>query len=104
MFDSEAIRAQFPITQQCFRVVGQDQPQPLIYMDHGASTHPPTPVLDAYRDFLERSYSNVHRGRHYLSQIATDHFEHVYSDIRSFIGGTDGGNTVILLSNTTQAL
>ena len=65
MFDIGAIRAQFPITHQRFRVHGSDEPQPLIYMDHGASTHPPRPVLDAYRDFLERSYSNVHRGRHF---------------------------------------
>jgi selenocysteine lyase/cysteine desulfurase len=98
------IREQFPITRQRFRVVGRDEPQPLIYMDHGASTHPPSPVLEAYKDFLEHSYSNVHRGRHFLSQIATLNFEHVYSDIRTFIGGGDLRNTVILLSNTTQAL
>ncbi len=104
MTDFARIREQFPITRQRFRVVGRDEPQPLIYLDHGASTHPPSPVLDAYKDFLEHSYSNVHRGRHFLSQIATDNFEHVYDDIRTFIGGSDTRNTVILLSNTTQAL
>ena len=57
-------------------------------MDHGASTHPPTPVLDTYQDFLERSYANVHRGRHYLSEMATDRFEHVSDDILRFIGAT----------------
>ena len=104
MTDFARIREQFPITRQRFRIVGQDEPQPLIYLDHGATTHPPSPVLDAYKDFLEHSYSNVHRGRHFLSQIATDNFEHVYSDIRTFIGGSEACNTVILLSNTTQAL
>lgn len=104
MVDFAQIREQFPITRQRFRVVGRAEPQPLIYMDHGATTHPPAAVLDAYRDFLEHSYSNVHRGRHFLSQIATDNFEHVYGDILRFIGAAHERNTVILLSNTTQAL
>jgi cysteine desulfurase/selenocysteine lyase len=104
MLDIQKVRALFPITRQRFKVVGSAEPEPLIYLDHGATTHPPTPVLDAYRDFLERSYSNVHRGSHFLSQIATENFEHVYSDILDFLSAEPAGNTVILLSNTTQAL
>ena len=73
-------------------------------MDHGASTHPPSPVLDTYKDFLEHSYANVHRGRHYLSEMATDRFEHVSDDIFRFIHASRAGNTVILCGNTTQAL
>jgi len=104
MFDLRAVRAQFPIVHQRFRVEGREEPQPLVYLDHGASTHPPAPVLDAYRDFLEHSYSNVHRGRHYLSEIATEHFEHVYTEIGRFLGAKGDASTVVLLSNTTQAL
>ena len=97
MLDIRRIREQFPITRQRFQVLGQAEPKPLIYMDHGASTHPPTPVLDTYKDFLEHSYANVHRGRHYLSEMATDRFEHVSDDIFRFIHGSRAGNTVILL-------
>ena len=97
MLDIRRIRDQFPITRQRFQVLGQAEPKPLIYMDHGASTHPPTPVLDTYKDFLEHSYANVHRGRHYLSEMATDRFEHVSDDIFRFIHGSRSGNTVILL-------
>ena len=104
MLDVKKIREQFPITRQRFSVLGSAEPKPLIYMDHGASTHPPTPVLDTYKDFLECSYANVHRGRHYLSEMATDRFEHVSDDIYRFIGGSRAGNNVILCSNTTQAL
>jgi selenocysteine lyase/cysteine desulfurase len=104
MFDVRRIREQFPITRQRFEVLGLMEPKPLIYMDHGASTHPPRPVLETYKDFLEHSYANVHRGRHYLSQMATDRFEHVSDDILRFIGGTRDRNTVILCGNTTQAL
>ena len=74
MLDIRRIREQFPITRQRFKVLGSDEPRPLVYLDHGASTHPPTPVLETYKEFLESSYANVHRGRHYLSEIATDRF------------------------------
>jgi cysteine desulfurase/selenocysteine lyase len=104
MLDLAKIRGQFPITRQRFSVLGSKDPRPLIYMDHGASTHPPTPVLETYKEFLECSYANVHRGRHYLSEMATDRFEHVSDDIFRFIKGARAGNTVILCGNTTQAL
>jgi selenocysteine lyase/cysteine desulfurase len=104
MLDIQRIREQFPITRQRFQVLGQAEPKPLIYLDHGASTHPPSPVFETYKDFLEHSYANVHRGRHYLSEMATDRFEHVSDDIFRFIHGSRSGNTVILCSNTTQAL
>ena len=104
MLDVDRIRQRFPITRQRFSVLGTDEPRPLIYMDHGASTHPPTPVLDTYKDFLEKSYANVHRGHHYLSEMATDRFEHVSEDILRFIGAEPDRGTVILCGNTTQAL
>ncbi len=104
MLDMQTIREQFPITRQRFQVLGGSDPKPLIYMDHGASTHPPRAVLETYKDFLECSYANVHRGRHYLSEMATDRFENVSEDIYRFIKGGRDGNCVILCSNTTQAL
>jgi cysteine desulfurase/selenocysteine lyase len=104
LLDIEAIRRQFPITAQRFPVLGSEELQPLVYLDHGASTHPPSPVLEAYKDFLEHSYANVHRGRHYLSEIATDRFEHVADDVLRFIGAEADDHSVILCGNTTQAL
>ena len=104
MFDLKAIRALFPITRQKFPVYGSSEPVPVIYFDHGASTHPPQPVLDAYMQFLEHSYSNVHRGQHYLSQISTTLFEEVSEEVMSFIGAETKGNCVVLASNTTHAL
>src|SRR5437763_46374 len=102
--DVEAIRAQFPIVAQKFRVRGHADPQPLIYFDHAASTHPPLPVLQTLRDFLDHSYANVHRGHHFLSQSATEHFEHVSEEVLAFIGAESEANTVVLTGNTTQAL
>lgn len=104
MLDVRAIREQFPITRLRLPVLGKEEPQPLVYLDHGASTHPPAVVLETYKDFLEHSYANVHRGRHYLSQVATDRFEHVSQDILRFVGASAEGQAVILCGNTTQAL
>ncbi len=104
MLDIQGIRSQFPITEQRFQVLGASQPKQLIYLDHGASTHPPRPVLETYKDFLEHSYANVHRGQHHLSQLATDRFEHVSDDILRFIGAESDRAALILLGNTTQAL
>jgi cysteine desulfurase/selenocysteine lyase len=102
--DIQSVRNLFAITGQRVRVMGRQQPQPLIYLDHGASTHPPRPVVDAYCDFLETSYSNVHRGRYRLSQTATERFEGVREDICRFISARGDESTVILLGNTSQAL
>jgi cysteine desulfurase/selenocysteine lyase len=104
MLDIQGIRSQFPITEQRFQVLGASQPKQLIYLDHGASTHPPRPVLETYKDFLEHSYANVHRGQHHLSQLASDRFEHVSDDILRFIGAEADRAALILLGNTTQAL
>ncbi len=104
MLDIQGIRSQFPITDERFQVLGASQPKRLVYLDHGASTHPPRPVLEIYKDFLEHSYANVHRGQHHLSQLATDRFEHVSDDILRFIGAETDRAALILLGNTTQAL
>jgi selenocysteine lyase/cysteine desulfurase len=103
VLDVDAIRELFPITRLRLPA-GRGAARPVIYMDHAASTHPPLPVLDAHRCFLERSYANVHRGRHQLSALATQRFEGVRDDIRRFISGGGVESCVVLLGNTTQAL
>ena len=104
MFNIDSIREQFPITQQTFNVYGSDEPRKLIYFDHGASTHPSLPVLNKYIDFLKHYYSNVHRGKHFLSMISTELFDSVYNTIFNFIHGDKDENSIVLTSNTTTAL
>lgn len=104
MFDINYIRQEFPITEKCFTVFGSDVPQKLIYLDHGASTHPSRTVLNKYTDFIKNYYSNVHRGRHFLSMIASEFFDRVYDIIFDFINAERVPNAIILTSNTTAAL
>ncbi len=68
-FDVNAIRADFPILSR--KIHGK----PLVYLDNGASAQKPRAVLDAVRQSYEEEYANVHRGLHYLSNIATEKYE-----------------------------
>ncbi len=99
----QQIRDQFPITRQHF-VNARGQDHPIIYLDHGASTHPPAPVLEAYTEFLERYYANIHRGNHFLSQKASELFDNVTGTVLGFVNGDASHDGVVLTTNTTTAL
>ncbi len=104
MFDSAKIRSDFPVTGLTFPVIGKTDPQPLIYMDHGASTHAPQPVIEKYQKFLSSYYANVHRGHHHLSIMSTDLFDQVSEIILDFIHGDPSENCIMYTQNTTMAL
>ena len=71
MYDVETIRADFPILSR--QVNGVD----LVYLDSGASAQKPRAVIDAVSPAYSQEYSNVHRGLHFLSNLATDNYEHL---------------------------
>ncbi len=104
MFNIDRIRDEYPITKQHFKIYGCSEPRRLIYFDHGASTHPSLRVLNKYIDFLENYYSNVHRGKHFLSVISTELFDNVYETIFGYIHADKKDNSIVLTSNTTTAL
>lgn len=79
MYDVEKIRADFPILAR--KVHGK----PLIYLDNGASAQKPQVVIDATTRGYAEEYSNVHRGLHFLSNLATDKYEAVRGTIRTFL-------------------
>lgn len=99
----ESIRNQFPVTREEF-VAPDGESRRIIYLDHGASTHPPRLLLDYYREFLEHYYANIHRGNHYLSQKASDLFDQVTDTILSFVGAESAGNEIVYTVNTTTAI
>lgn len=69
MINSTEIREQFPILKQ--KVNGAN----LIYFDNGATTQKPQCVINSISDFYKTTNSNIHRGVHTLSRLATDQFE-----------------------------
>ena len=75
-------RSDFP--ELSVKVHGHD----LIYLDNASSTLKPLRVLDAERDFYSRSYANVHRGVHFLSQTATECYEDARRKVAAWIGAS----------------
>ena len=96
-FDIATIRADFPILSR--EVNGQ----PLVYLDNGASSQKPQVVIDAVTQAYAHEYANVHRGLHYLSNLATDKYEAVRGVVARFLNA--GAETEIVLnSGTTEGI
>ena len=79
MIDVGKIRTQFPLLHQ--KVNNKD----LVYLDNGASTQKPQVVIDALNHYYSNDNANVHRGVHYLTQLATDKFEDTRNTVKGFI-------------------
>ena len=92
-FDIASIRADFPILSR--EVNGQ----PLVYLDNGASSQKPQVVIDAVTRAYAHEYANVHRGLHYLSNLATDKYEAVRGVVARFLNA--GAETEIVLNTGT---
>ena len=96
-FDIASIRADFPILSR--EVNGK----PLVYLDNGASSQKPQVVIDAVTQAYTHEYANVHRGLHYLSNLATDKYEAVRGVVARFLNA--GAETEIVLnSGTTEGI
>ncbi|HBZ44257.1 MAG TPA: cysteine desulfurase, partial [Maritimibacter sp.] len=97
MYDIDKIRADFPILSR--EVNGQ----PLTYLDSGASAQKPQVVIDAVTRGYAEEYSNVHRGLHYLSNLATEKYESVRGKIARFLNAPHE-DTIVLNSGTTEGI
>ncbi len=95
--DIQAIRDQFPILSQ--KVNGY----PLVYLDNAASNQKPKAVIDAISNYYETTHSNVHRGVHYLSQRATEAFEHGRETMAKFVNARHV-NEIVFTSGTTDSI
>lgn len=97
MMNIQTIRAEFPILD---RTVYN---KPLIYFDNAATTQKPKSVIEALTGYYQSENSNVHRGVHYLSQKATDAFEHCREQIREFIHAAHS-REIIFTRGTTEGI
>lgn len=99
--DWASIRADFGITGRIVRTASGVE-RPLVYLDHAASTHPPSTVVRAYANFLEREYANVHRATYALARAATDRFDAAFHTCAKFVGGNLADGCVVFTANTTH--
>jgi len=94
--DVERVREDFPILQREF------DGEQLVYLDNGATTQTPDPVVDAIADYYRTSNANVHRGIHQLSQEASEAYEEAHDTVAEFVGA-DGREEMVFTKNTTEA-
>jgi cysteine desulfurase/selenocysteine lyase len=95
--DVEAVRREFPVLRTT--VHGR----PLVYLDSAASAQKPQIVIDVERDVYERYYSNIHRGVHRLSVLATDAYEKARVRVQRFMGAPKS-REIVFVRGTTEAI
>ncbi|MBT9383299.1 cysteine desulfurase [Pseudooceanicola sp. CBS1P-1] len=97
MFDVNAIRRDFPILSR------QVNGKPLVYLDNGASAQKPQVVIDAITRGYAEEYANVHRGLHYLSNLATEKYEGVRGKVQRFLNAGHE-EEIVFTSGTTEGI
>ncbi|WP_418314654.1 cysteine desulfurase [Salicibibacter kimchii] len=95
MLNVQDVREQFPILDQ--EVNGS----PLVYLDNAATSQKPIAVIEAIEDYYRRYNSNVHRGVHTLSSVATDGYEGARDKVQSFINAGQREEIVFTRGTTT---
>ena len=96
MYDVAKVRGDFPILSR------QVNGKPLVYLDNGASAQKPQVVIDAVTRTYSQEYANVHRGLHYLSNLATDNYEAARAKIAGFLNASP--DHFVFSTGTTEAI
>ncbi|MGA3287690.1 MAG: cysteine desulfurase [Bacteroidota bacterium] len=96
-FPVEKIRPDFPILAS--RVHGK----PLVYLDNAASTQKPASVIEAIQHYYTAEHSNVHRGVHYLSELATQKYEAARVKVQKFLNA-GSEREIIFVRGATEAI
>ncbi len=77
--------------------------QPLIYLDHAATSQKPRQVLEALEHYYAHDNANVHRGAHQLSARATDAFEGAREKTATFVGAATP-REIVFTRNASEAI
>jgi cysteine desulfurase/selenocysteine lyase len=93
----EKIRQDFPVLHQ--KVHGK----PLVYLDNAATTQKPQAVIDTILRYYRSENSNVHRGIHFLSEVATQAYEGARTRVRQFLHAAHD-HEIIFTRGTTESI
>ncbi|MFQ6538692.1 MULTISPECIES: SufS family cysteine desulfurase [Aphanothece] len=77
--------------------------QPLIYLDHAATSQKPRQVLEALQRYYDHDNANVHRGAHQLSARATEGFEAARAKVAAFVGAASP-REIVFTRNASEAI
>ncbi len=97
MIDIKKVRADFPILHQ--KINNRD----LVYFDNAATSQKPQIVIDAISNYYKTINSNVHRGVHTLSQLATDAYEETRKKIQLYFNAKHSYE-IIFTRGTTESI
>lgn len=97
MYDVARIREDFPILSR------QVNGKPLVYLDNGASAQKPRAVIEAVTQAYSMEYANVHRGLHYLSNLATEKYEAVRGIVKRFLNAPSE-EEIVFTTGTTEGI
>lgn len=93
----QKIRDAFPILKT--KIHGK----PLIYLDNAATTQKPQSVVDAIVNYYTTYNSNIHRGTHHLSNLATEAHESARKTLQNYINAAHD-HEIIFTRGTTEGI
>ena len=96
-FDINRVRDDFPILKE------QIHGKPLVYLDNAATSQKPQVVIDALNRYYSAENANIHRGVHYLSELATREYEEARVKIKRFLNAADT-HEIIFTRGTTEGI
>jgi cysteine desulfurase/selenocysteine lyase len=95
--DIARIREDFPILQEMIHG------HPLVYLDNAATSQKPQVVIEALQNYYLHENSNIHRGVHLLSAVATEKYERARKVVQRFLHARDS-KEVVFVRGTTEAI
>jgi cysteine desulfurase / selenocysteine lyase len=95
--DVNRVRRDFPILHTTVR--GRQ----LVYLDNAATTQKPQQVIDRIVRYYREENSNVHRGVHYLSEVATAAYEGARTVIQRFLNARSE-KEIVITRGTTEGI
>ncbi len=97
-YDFERIRRDFPILHRTIR-----GGKKLVYLDNAATTQKPQVMIDRLVHYYTEENSNVHRGVHYLSEVATAAYESARTTVKRFLNARDE-KEIVFTRGTTESI
>ena len=93
----EQIRKDFPILEE------NVHKHKLVYLDNAATTQKPWSVIKKIEEGYTHQNANVHRGVHFLSQMATEAHEEARKTVQNFLGA-EHSHEIIFTRGTTESI
>lgn len=96
-FNVDEVRNDFPILK---RLIND---KPLVYFDNAATSQKPKSVIDSITNYYSYENSNIHRGLHFLSELATDKYEGARLKVKEFLNAMSVSE-IIFVRGATEAI